>query len=69
MDLVVQYVGKELLAIEKEKYMQQKNIETIKRFSQISKREKEVLILLSQGKSTKLIAQYLNISPKNCRNA
>ncbi len=64
LNLAAQHVGKEILYMEKNQYIQQRDTEIQQRFSAISKREREVLLLLSKGDSTKVIARSLSISPK-----
>lgn len=64
LNLAAQHVGREILRMEKDQYIQQRDAEVQQRFSIISKREKEVLLLLSKGDSTKVIARSLDISPK-----
>lgn len=64
LNLVSQWVGSEVLAIEHKKQQDEHLLAVKARFTNISKREKDVLSILVQGKSTKAIARLLNLSPK-----
>ncbi len=64
LNLAAQHVGREILRMEKDQYTKQRDTKIQQRFSAISKREMDVLLLLSAGNSNKVIARNLDISPK-----
>ena len=64
LNLISQWVGNETMLLENEKKSLDKQFEIKQRFSAVSPREKEVLKLLVQGESTKVMARTLGISTK-----
>ncbi len=64
LSLISQWVGNETMLLEKEKLSHDKQHDLHQRFSEITPREKQVLNLLVQGESTKLMARTLGISTK-----
>ena len=64
LNFISQWMGQEVLLLERENEAQNKQLTIKKRFSSISPREKEVLALLVQGETTKDMARTLNLSAK-----
>jgi len=64
LNFISQWMGQEILSLERENEAHNKQLTIKKRFSGISPREKEVLALLVQGETTKGMARALNLSAK-----
>jgi len=64
LTLISQWVGHEMLLLEREEEAKNKHLDIRQRFATVSAREKEVLALLVQGESTKAMARSLNLSTK-----
>ena len=64
LNLISQWVGNETMMLENEKLSEHKYQDLQQRFADISPREKQVLNLLVQGESTKIMARNLAISTK-----
>lgn len=64
LNLISQWVGNESRMMQVEKRAAQQHQDVSKRFADLSPREMQVLRLLVQGESTKIMARELNISTK-----
>lgn len=64
LNFIAQWAAHESRMLEEEKLLRDRNLQIIRRFQHLSGREMDVLKLVVQGDSTKVMARKLEISPK-----